>query len=371
MKDGKTGPVLVRDVLLYSIDSSCELIYDVIDHAGAVSASVIDHSGHGIIDMDILEDVLNQQKLNIVADLKFAESEVISEIQIKSCTPKPVVGISWKSDNQDYHYFLEALRRNGAIAVELPRIPDPAAASEALEKIDGVMVTGGEDIDPELYGEEMGPYHYGFNRERDESDILLIQKAITADIPLLAICRGAQVLNIALGGGLIQDIPSYLGEKVLSGEIDRSRAEPVSEVPGNGSGPRNGASAPYRVWVDHVIHGGGTGYHEVNQICRDSKWLYDIVGDTRIQIAATAHHQAINPERLGRGLSIASYSSDGIIEGIEYRDNLFALGVQTHPERDTLENTHGTQVDQKLCNRFLRTLVQYAGIYAEGKTQAF
>ena len=363
MEEERTG--MVRDALLYAVDSSGGLLYDVLFHAGAASASVRDLTGHGIAGIGGLREVLEQGRQNLVADLNFSASGAVSEIRLKSCTPRPVVGISWKSDSQDYGSFLEALRRNGAVAVELPRIPDPAAASDALEKVDGVMVTGGGDIDPELYGEEAGPWNFGLCRERDESDLLLVRRAIAEDVPLFAVCRGSQVLNVALGGGLIQDIPTYLGEKVLRGEIDRSRAEPAEEMPWEKDGARGGVAAPYRVWVDHVVHGGGSGYHEVNGIRRDSKWLYDIVGDTVIPVAATAHHQAVDPERLGRGLSIAACSSDGIVEGIEYRDNLFALGVQTHPERDALENTRGSQVDQVLCNRFLRTLVQYAGLHAE------
>lgn len=99
-------------------------------------------------------------------------------------------------------------------------------------------------------------------------------------------------------------------------------------------------------------------------IDKNSKWLYDIFGAESIELIATAHHQALDPERLGEGLTVVAKSSDGIIEAVEYQDNLFVLGLQWHPERDALSDTRFTDVSQDLSNLPLRTLVKYAIIYA-------
>ena len=99
-------------------------------------------------------------------------------------------------------------------------------------------------------------------------------------------------------------------------------------------------------------------------IDKNSKWLYDIFGAESIELIATAHHQALDPERLGEGLTVVAKSSDGIIEAVEYQNNLFVLGLQWHPERDALSDTRFTDVSQDLSNLPLRTLVKYAIIYA-------
>lgn len=124
-----------------------------------------------------------------------------------------------------------------------------------------------------------------------------------------------------------------------------------------------------RVQIDGLIHSGGTGYHKLDNsnegigISKDSKWLYDIIGTDSIDLIATAHHQAIDPENLGEGITVVAQSSDGIIEAIEYQDATFALALQWHPERDALEDTRGVDVDQDLCNAPLKALVDYAALH--------
>ena len=362
----------VEDALLYTIDEEYTLIYDVTYTTEVSAAVVIDTTGQEIDTIDVLAEELNALDDAFTADLYLDADGSAAVILLTACEARPVIGISWKSDTQDYSTFIEELYRNGAIAVELPQIYDAESARAALAEVDGIMVTGGEDVDPALYGEEAYPHgSSGINEVRDTSDINLIQQAIAMDVPMLAICRGEQIFNVAMGGALIQDIPTYLASLVESGEIDESRVTTVLEDSGywDGSEMVECEEAHYRVWVDGLVHSSGTGYHEISDISADSKWLYDIVGDTTYEVAATAHHQAVDPDRLGEGLTIVAYSSDGIVEAIEYQDNLFALGIQFHPERDALEDTRGVDVDQDLCNRFLRTLVEYGSIYAESKAE--
>ena len=317
----------------------------------------------------------------VTADLTFNGAGEVTEVTITDIRERPVIGISWKKNDigSDYQGFAEAFERNGALAVYLPQVTSAQGARDVLADLDGIFMTGGEDWNPSLYDEEQTPHgSSGWNDARDTSDLNLMQQAIELDVPLLAVCRGEQGLNVALGGGLIQDVPYYLGQKVQAGEIDESRVTGVLDDTGynvwnseTGAYEKSGCEdgEHYRVQIDGLIHSGGTGYHELAAgesigIDPDSKWLYDIIGSTSIDQIATAHHQAVNPEKLGEGLTIVAYSSDGIVEAVEYQDNLFALALQWHPERDALEDTRDVDVDQDLCNAPLRALVEYAGVYA-------
>ena len=173
-----------------------------------------------------------------------------------------------------------------------------------------------------------------------------MQQAIEMDVPLLAVCRGEQGFNVAMGGGLIQDVPYYLGQKVLSGKITADRVtgilsgsvpsdltgyeamDDALKVPVEDTGYRKwnseteefeaykcGEDAHLRVYIDGLIHSGGTGYHELaggdgNEgiaISKESKWLYDILGTDTLEWVATAHHQAVDPDDLGDGLTIVGH----------------------------------------------------------------
>ena len=315
----------------------------------------------------------------VTANLGFDEDGDIAQIEITDVNERPIVGISWKKDNigSDYQGFAEAFERNGAYAVYLPQVHDDDEAREVLSQIDGIFMTGGEDWNPSLYDEEPEPHGaVGWNNARDTSDIKLMQKAIEMDVPMLAVCRGEQGFNVAMGGSLIQDVPYYLGQKVSKGEIAENRVT-VLEDEGYYSGENYdiyyecAPDAHLRVVVDGLVHSGGTGYHELaggagNEgiaISKESKWLYDILGTDTLEWVATAHHQAVDPDDLGHGLTIVAMSSDGIVEAIEHQDSLFALALQWHPERDALEDTRDTDVDQNQCNALLGALVEYAGIY--------
>lgn len=402
----------VEDAILYVINANGELEYNVTHKAVVGDATVIDSTGSGIDTLPQLADALgtpNSLGKAVTADLTFKDGE-LAEIEIQEICKRPIVGISWKKDTigTDYKGFAEAYERNGAKAVFLPQVHDAEEAREVLSLVDGIFMTGGEDWNPTLYGEVQSPHgSSGWNDARDTSDINLMQQAIELDVPMLAVCRGEQGFNVAMGGGLIQDVPYYLGQQVLAGEIESDRVtevisgtlegqEPVQDTgytmydeEGNKLGKtydkdtetyaeygKDCEEGHLRVKIDGLTHSGGTGYHTLetaagNWVDPDSKWFYDLAGEDGIDLIATAHHQAANPDALGEGLTVVARSSDGIIEAIEHQDSLFALGIQFHPERDALGDTRKDadgnviDVDQEMCNAFLGALVEYAGIYDE------
>ena len=378
----------VEDAILYTVDGD-ELQYNVIYYGDVTKAAITDESGNGIDSVEKLSAVLgtadapaekypadpgSSRTLGkaVTADLVTDAKGGIVSVKVRSVSDRPVIGISWKKDTigSDYKGFAEAFERNGAIAVFLPQITDGASAQEVLSHVDGVFVTGGEDWNPKLYGEAAIPHgSSGWNDERDTSDLHLMQQAIALDIPLLTVCRGTQGLNVALGGALIQDVPFYLGTRVLEGAIDESRVTKyVSGEDGSDCGCEG--ESHLRVEVDGLGHGTMAFYHSLEAgtdgigIDKNSKWLYDIFGVESMGTIATAHHQALDPDRLGEGLTVVATSADGIIEAVEYQDNLFALGLQWHPERDALSDMRMKNVSQDLSNLPLRALVEHAAIYA-------
>ena len=189
--------------------------------------------------------------------------------------------------------YIRSVERGGG----LPLVLAPGVAADApdlLERIDGLVLSGGSDIDPALYGEAPHPKLGAVFRERDDFELALAREAVARDRPILAICRGHQVLNVALGGTLVQDIPSeVLGDTTHDARSERwERAHDV-----------------------RILHGTRLGA---------------ILGRETVAVNSF-HHQAV--ERLGEGLVISAYSSgDNLIEGIEMPDRRFVIGVQWHPE---------------------------------------
>ena len=383
-----------EDAILYALAADGSLEYNVTYTADAGGAVIVDETGAGVDTPEELRAVMGTADAPatvlgtstegrtlgqaVTADLTFNGAGEVTEVTITDIRERPVIGISWKKNDigSDYQGFAEAFERNGALAVYLPQVTSAQGARDVLADLDGIFMTGGEDWNPSLYDEEQTPHgSSGWNDARDTSDLNLMQQAIELDVPLLAVCRGEQGLNVALGGGLIQDVPYYLGQKVQAGEIDESRVTGVLDDTGynvwnseTGAYEKSGCAEGehYRVQIDGLIHSGGTGYHELAAgesigIDPDSKWLYDIIGSTSIDQIATAHHQAVNPEKLGEGLTIVAYSSDGIVEAVEYQDNLFALALQWHPERDALEDTRDVVQDVKTSDWFYNAVQYVAG----------
>lgn len=352
----------ISGAVLYALEGNV-LQYDVFCCGRLTGAKILDESGNGIDSPAALAAVLGNPDAPetaagcgiegrtlgkaVTADIQTDSRGNITVLTVRSVTDRPVIGITWKSDTigEDYQGFAEALERNGALAVYLPLTISKEHAETVLSGVDGLFVTGGEDWNPALYGQTPQPHGSAdCNDIRDMSDLYLIRGALEADIPMLCVCRGAQGLNIALGGGLIRDIPSYLGAMGAGEEIPEGCTCEEKHL---------------RVQAEDIIHHGNT-YHPLSFIDPDSEWLYEIFGTGSLPMVSTAHHQAIDPENLGEGLTVAARSADGIIEAVEYRQNRFVLGLQWHPERDALEDTQNTGIDRRHSNLPLRALVKYA-----------
>lgn len=212
---------------------------------------------------------------------------------------RPLLGITLGGDDRQPGFvrlredYVRSVERAGALAVALPPCP-PREVGTMLDRLDGVVLSGGADVDPSLYGERPHPRLRHVDRSRDDFELALVREVLGRDLPLLAICRGHQVLNVATGGTLIQDLPSLVegGERHDCAEPRTRRVHPVDVRPGT------------RLWR---AVGGGT--VSVNSI----------------------HHQAV--ARLGSGLVASAHCpDDGVIEGIEMPGRRFVVGVQWHPE---------------------------------------
>jgi putative glutamine amidotransferase len=180
------------------------------------------------------------------------------------------------------------------VALLLP--PQPASAEVAravVDRLDGLIVCGGKDIDPARYGQRPHPETDDPRPERDAWEDHLLTAALESDVPLLGICRGAQLLNVSLGGTLHQHLPDVVGDR-------RYQA------------------------------GGGVFSHVDVSVEPDSR-LRGLLGEETV-VAQVYHHQAV--DRVAEGLSVAARTADGTIEALELPGRRFALGVQWHPEQD-------------------------------------
>ncbi|MFD0689466.1 gamma-glutamyl-gamma-aminobutyrate hydrolase family protein [Actinomadura fibrosa] len=186
--------------------------------------------------------------------------------------------------------YVRSVERAGGVPVLLP----PAASLRGLDlltaRLDGLILAGGGDLDPDLYGAERHAETGPPQPQRDRFELALARAAVDADLPFLAICRGMQILNVARGGALIQHLPEAVGHTAHA--------------------PRTGMFAAHRV----QISAGST--------------LGKILGDAAD--VPTYHHQAVS--RLGKGLSAVAWAEDQVVEAVELQGHRFGLGVQWHPE---------------------------------------
>jgi putative glutamine amidotransferase len=213
--------------------------------------------------------------------------------------------------------YVAAVNAAGGLALLVA--PDPVLTEdpdELLDRIDGLMLTGGTDLDPALYGEEPHPETQAFQRDRDEFEIAVALRAIERDMPVLGICRGMQVLNVAYGGTLLQHLPESHGHE------DHRR------VPGSFDG------------ADHDVRlvAGSVAARAAGELLHPTK---------------SHHHQGVG--RIGDPLVVSGTSVlDDLPEALERTDRSFVLGVQWHPEADAR-------------SRVIATLVQAAAEFRPGR----
>jgi gamma-glutamyl-gamma-aminobutyrate hydrolase PuuD len=184
--------------------------------------------------------------------------------------------------------YVTSIERAGGRALLVP--PSQDGMEETLDALDGLILSGGEDLHPELYGAAPHPETRQTRPERDRAELALLEGALARDMPVLAVCRGSQVLNVGLGGDLDQHLPDTLGS-------DRHK-----HTPGE--------------FADHDV-----------DVVKGSR-LAGLLGE-RVPVKSH-HHQGYG--RLGDGLEPVAWAEDGTIEALEHSEKRFALGVLWHPE---------------------------------------
>lgn len=208
---------------------------------------------------------------------------------------KPRIGLTTtKPESDKFANYVRAIEKAGGAVV--PIVPGRTSADAALQDLDGIILTGGGDVDPEFYRAEKHANTSDIDRARDELEIELVRRVRHEGLPTLCVCRGLQVLNVAFHGTLTQHLPDEVGEGVPHvGALGKDGVHPVD--------------------VDAGSH------------------LARILGATRTS-PASSHHQAIDD--LGHGLRVVARSpDDGVIEAVEAEGHPWLIGVQWHPERSS------------------------------------
>lgn len=202
-----------------------------------------------------------------------------------------------RTSNMTGQNYSEAVVKAGGLPIMIGNLA-PELAEAALEGVDGVLFTGGGDIDPDYYGEEPHTRLEYVETERDVFEFALYRAARARELPILGICRGAQLMNVAEGGTLLQDLPSVAGT-VQHAQSNRGSA------------------------LSH-----GVALEPGSRLAR-------ALGASRLR-TNSFHHQAV--DRVGRGLRAVARAADGVIEAVEGEGETFLLGVQWHPEMSYSEH---------------------------------
>ena len=216
---------------------------------------------------------------------------VLTLVALQACCRRaPLIGISCGRTSSGAASlstnYTEAVARAGGIPVIFPTVADSALAAALVKKVDGVIFSGGPDLDPSYYGETFWNETVQVDTLRDISDLMLMRAALAAKKPIMAICRGEQLMNVVLGGSLYQDLPTQ---------------------------------------VDTLVkHGGGT-WHRIG--VEKGSVLYGLFGQDSLTVKSF-HHQAV--KKVAPGIRVTAHADNGIVEAYEYGDRLIAF--QFHPE---------------------------------------
>jgi putative glutamine amidotransferase len=209
---------------------------------------------------------------------------------------KPLIGITtyvepaswghWQLDAALVPYdYVRAVERAGGRAVLVP--PDADGIDEVLDALDGLIFSGGNDLEPESYGAEADPATNGTNPRRDRGELALLTAALERDVPVLAICRGVEVLNVVRGGDIVQHLPDAVGHEEHRAVVGEFSEHPVRVDP--------------------------------------SSRLGNVEG-----VVKSHHHQGLG--RIGEGLREVAWAEDGVVEAVEDPEKPFLVGVLWHPE---------------------------------------
>lgn len=206
-------------------------------------------------------------------------------------------GLRAETDRPIYYNnrtYIHAVERAGGVPILIPIFDDLSGLQALLPRLDGLLLSGGIDVDPRYYQEEPHPMLGVTNPQLDELELALAQWALQEDVPTLGICRGMQLLNVALGGNLFQDLDS---------QYPGSLKHPNWELPRN--------TLIHTVRIDHGSR------------------IEKILGAHEIKVNSL-HHQATKD--LGNGVQISGYADDGVAEMMEVPDHRFMVAAQCHPE---------------------------------------
>lgn len=226
----------------------------------------------------------------------------VNSTKIENLNAKaPLIGVVPTGTDQTTlkHSYSNAVLRAGGIPVVLSADTATSYIKEVVSKLDGLLLTGGADIKPEYYGEDNLPELEAVNDVRDVLEFKALQFAVNRNIPVFGICRGFQLINVAFGGTMYQDVPTQIGKEICH----RSEA---GEAPA---------------------------MHEIT-ISKNSQ-LYKVLGKEKL-IVNSFHHQALKD--IGKGINVTATAPDGVVEGIDFYPNYRIMAVQWHPEAFNGEN---------------------------------
>lgn len=236
---------------------------------------------------------------------------------------KPIIGVTPQYDIENDRIktetsYFQAIRKAGGVPILLPLHNDTNDLEELLDVLDGIVFSGGPDVNPLYFSEEAIPECGTVDKERDLVELGLLPMVMQKKIPILGICRGIQVVNIALGGDIYQDIPAQADTKVKIMHYQKAKSSTC-----------------------------------IHKIQIEKATLLERILQKEVSLVNSFHHQAVR--KLGENLTVAATSSDGLIEAITMESYPFFLGVQWHPE----ELYHAQEDARKIFHEFIKAANEY------------